>query len=226
MKFNISSEKLLSSLSVIHEAVSKALVGELENELGASELVEMSELVDEAYEQVETLRAQVKQYDLGHREKSLRPHINPKEIADNIVQIFSERHKVRYIPRAYAYKVLFIMYIICRVKPPIRCSWWERTFLEGLPDYLNKSDFFKDTNPKWRMDMIVDQLTSPTRLPLDVEPIVPIQKPEYPSLTPINVQNNYMILLNPHIETMESDGCQQFFGKMYNPSFKSTSYGR
>lgn len=223
MKFNVSSEKFLASLSTIHEAVSKVLVGELENELGASELVETSELVEEANEQVESLRDQVKQYDRGHREKSLQPCINPKKIADKIVQIFRERHKVQYVHRAYAYKVLFIMYVICRVKPPIRCSWWERTFLERLPDYLNKTDFFKDTNPKWRMDMIIDQLTSPERLPLDVEPIVPIPKPAYPSLVPQNVQNNFLIFVNPHIGTMESSQCQQFFAPVNNSQFMPAS---
>ena len=223
MRFNVSNEKFLSN---IHEAVLKALGGELESELDASEFVETSELVEEAYEQVESLRDQVKQYDQGHREKSLRPCINPKKISDNIVQIFTERHKVRYVHRAYAYKVLFIMYIICRVKPPIRCSWWERTFLETLPDYLNQTDFFKDTNPKLRMDMVVDKLTSHTRLPLDIKPLVPNQKPKYPSLVPTNIQHNYYIFVNPEFDKLESNGCQQFFGKIDNPSFNNVSYGR
>ena len=219
MRFEVSSSKLLSSLSCIHEAVSKVLGGELENELCASELVDTSELVEEAYEQVESLRDQVKQYDRGHREKSLQPCINPKKIADKIVQIFRERHKVQYVHRAYAYKVLFIMYVICRVKPPIRCSWWERTFLERLPDYLNQTDFFKDTNPKWRMDMIIDQLTSPERLPLDIEPIVPIPKPAYPSLAQTHIQNNFLILVNPQIANMENSQCQQFFAPVNDSQF-------
>ncbi len=219
MKFSISNQKLLSYLSDVQEAVSKVLGGELENEVGTSVLVEMSELVEEANSQVEKLRADVFQYDTHNRKDEYKPCKNPRKIADQIVQIFSERHKVRYVSRAYAYKVLFIMYIICRVKPPIRCSWWERKFLEDLPDYLNKTDYFKDTNPKWRMDMIIDQLTSPTRLPLDIEPIVPIPKHAYPSLVPTNIQYNFLILVHPKIENMENKECQQFYGEISNSKF-------
>lgn len=216
MKFNVSSEKLLSSLSCIQEVVSKVLAGELGNEVGTSELLEMSELVEEACTQVEKLRADVLQYDTHNRKEEYKPCKNPRKIADKIVQIFSERHNVRYIPRAYAYKVLFIMYIICRIKPPIRCSWWERTLLEDLPDYLSQTDYFKDTNPKWRMDVIIDQLTSPTRLPLNIDPIEPTPKTVYPSLALTNIQNNYLILVNPRIEHMDNKECQQFYGEVKN----------
>ena len=211
--FSMDSFKLL-------EVVEKVLETEFATPFWAScDDIGMEELMEEADTQVEKLRADVIQYDTHHREKEFKPCKNPKKIADRIVQIFSERHKVRYVPRAYAYKVLFIMYIICRIKPPIRRSWWERTFLEELPDYLNSTDYFKGTNPKWRMDAIIDQLTSPTRLPLNLDPIVPVQTPTYPSLAPTYVQNNYLILVNPKIDKIESDRCQQFFGQVSNTQF-------
>ena len=210
--FRVDSLKLF-------ELLEKVLETEFSTPLDACDDIGMEELIEEADAQVEKLRADVIQYDTHHREKEFKPCINPRIIADKIVQTFSERHKVRYVPRAYAYKVLFIMYIICRVKPPVRRSWWEKRFLEELPDYLNQTDYFKETNPKCRMDMIIDRLTSPTRLPLDLDPIVPVQKPSYPSLASTTIQNNFLIFVNPNIDKMENDGCQQFFGGVNDSQF-------
>ena len=213
--FSVDSSKLF-------EVVEKALETEFAAPLVAScDDIGMEELIEEADAQVEKLRADVLQYDTHHREKEFKPCKNPKDIADRIVLILSERHKVRYIPRAYAYKVLFIMYVLCRVKPPVRRSWWERTFMEELPDYLNSTDYFKGTNPKWRMDAIIDRLTSPTRLPLDLDPILPVQTPAYPSLAPTCVQHNYLILVNPKIDSMENSQCQQFFAPISNSQFQA-----
>ena len=101
--FRVDSLKLF-------ELLEKVLETEFSTPLDACDDIGMEELIEEADAQVEKLRADVIQYDTHHREKEFKPCINPRIIADKIVQTFSERHKVRYVPRAYAYKVLFIMY--------------------------------------------------------------------------------------------------------------------
>lgn len=213
--FSMDSFKLL-------EVVEKVLETEFATPYDAScDDIGMGELIEEADAQVEKLRTDVLRYDTQHREVEFKPCKNPKDIADRIELILSERHKVRYVPRAYAYKVLFIMYVLCRVKPPVRRSWWEKKFLEEVPDYLNSTNYFKGTNPKWRMDAIIDQLTSPARLPLDLDPILPVQTPTYPSIAPTYVQQNYLIVINPKIENMENTQCQQFFAPNNNPQFKT-----
>lgn len=198
-------------LAVLAEAVEQVLGEVVKN----SEVISTLELVEEAHDQVQIMRAEVRRYD-ADRKNEPKPCKNCRMIADRIAEQLALRHKWRYVPRAYAYMVMFIMYIICKVDPPIRCSWWERKFLEDLPFYLEDTDLFKDTSCRTRWAIILDQLPGQNRLPLDIIPITPPQQQiTYPPSGPITIFKdcNFYLLQTNH-------GCQQFFDDVNNPTFQ------
>ena len=208
MKYQVESSKLLANLT---EVVKKTLETLPELEC----VISTEELVEEAREQVQILRAEVRRYDADRRNEP-KPCKNYRMIADRIAEQLALRHKWRYVPRAYAYMVMFIMYIICKVEPPIRCSWWERTFLEDLHSYLEDTDLFKGTSCRTRWAVILDQLPGQNRLPLDIIPITPPQQQlTYPPYGPVTIFKDchFYVLQTNH-------GCQQFFDDVNNPTFQ------
>ncbi len=193
------------------EAVSKALVVAVEKEFsnpyGVREALSTEELVAEAMAQVKQLRDEVILYDTHHRAADLKPCKNHRVIADRIIKSLSTRLQLANINRVYAYKVLFIMYLICRMHPPKRKSWWENKFLEDLPDYLEKTNYFRDVDCKYRLSVLLDELTADSRLPLAIPLTKPAPKPNYPIIGPIEMQT----YINCQFESLESTGCVQYY---------------
>ena len=209
------ADKMFGGLA---EAVEKALAKEvsLEFEFDGETVFGFMEV---ARDRMHSLRAQVKHYDLNCRDRSLKPCINPQKMADEIQRILCERHKLRHVPRNHAYMVLFIMYLLCKLEPPTRSSWWEKKFLENLPDYLELTDFFKDKNPCYRLQVIIYKFNSIDRLPLDLPPLVYAPYPKYPLLNPVSIHNTYLVLTQPTIGKMENSNCQQFYGTIKDSTF-------
>ena len=207
MKFTIDSSKLLAQVAEVVEQV-------LEMMPVNQDVISTLELVEEARDQVRIMRAEVKRYD-ADRKNEPKPCKNYRMIADRIEEQLTMRHKWRYVPRAYAYKVMFSMYIICKVEQPVRCSWWERTFLEDLHNYLEGTDFFKGTSCRTSWAIILDQLQGQDRLPLDIVPLVPKQQPRYPVIGPVTIYNNCLFTID-----QKNNGCQQFYGDINNPTFQ------
>lgn len=207
MKFELKSSKLHARLT---EVVAKTLETTPEMESVISTL----EMVEAAHEQVQMMRAEVRRYD-ADRKNEPKPCKNYRKIADRIAEQLALRFKYRYVPRAYAYKVMFIMYIICKVEQPIRCSWWERTFLDDLHTYLESTDYFKETSCRTSWALILDQLPVQGKLPLDIVPIVPPQQPRYPIIGSVAIYNNCFFSIE-----QTNNGCQNFYGEVSNPTFQ------
>lgn len=206
MTYQINSTKWLAEVA---EAVERAL-----GAVVSSEAISTLELAEEAHEQVQIMRAEVRRYD-ADRKNAPKPCKNYRKVADRIAEQLALRHKWRYVPRAYAYRVMFIMYIVCKVEQPIRCSWWERTFLEDLHNYLESTDYFTDISCRTSWALILDQLPGQDRLPLDIVPIVPTQQPRCPIIGPVTIYNNCLFTID-----QTNNGCQQFFGEVNNPTFQ------
>ena len=207
MHFSVETSKLF-------ELVSSVLEEEFANPLEASDGIGMELEIKMAHEQVCLLRNQVYQYDSNHRADEYKPCINHRVIVERILQTYRERLQVSYVHRVCAYKTLFIMYLICRLLPPIKCSWWERRFMEDLPAYLELTDFFKGTNCKHRLDVILDHLPQDGVLPMEVERVVPDSRPKYPMLYPVNVYNRCLF-----VDLSHNEQCQQFLGTITNSQF-------
>lgn len=207
MRYQVESSKLLANLT---EVVKKTLETLPELEC----VISTEELVEEAHDQVRIMRAEVRRYDADRRNEP-KPCKNYRKIADRIAEQLALRHKWRYVSRAYAYKVMFIMYIICKVEQPIRCSWWERTFLEDLHNYLESTDFFNGTSCRTCWATIMDQLPGQNRLPLDIVPLVSAQQPRYPIIGPVTINNQYIVYMQ-----QTNQGCQQFYGEVNNSTFQ------
>lgn len=207
MQYINNSGEWLTQLTKVVEQALGAVVAD-------ADVISTLELVEEAREQVQMMRAEVRRYDADRRNEP-KPCKNYRKIADRIVEQLALRYKWRYVPRAYAYKVMFIMYIICKVEQPIRCSWWERTFLDDLHAYLESTDYFKDTSCRTSWALILDQLPGQDRLPLNIVPIVPSQQPRYPIIGPVNIYNNCLFTID-----QTNNGCQQFFGEVNNPTYQ------
>lgn len=208
MQFCIDSSKLF-------ELVAQVLETEFTDQIETTDEIGIKEEIKMAHEHVMRLRKQVHQYDSNHRADEFKPCINYRVIANQIVQELSERHQVAYVHRVCAYKTIFIMYLICRLLPPIRQSWWERRFLEELPSYLERTDFFRNVNCKHRLHVILDQLPQDGVLPMEVERIVPNPKPNYPLLGPVQIFNRCTI-----INISKNEQCQQFLAPVNNSVFK------
>lgn len=208
MHFSIETSKLF-------EVVAQVLEAEFANRLEASDGIGTKQEIEMAYEQVCLLRDQVHQYDSNHRADELKPCISHCLIVDRVVQAFKERLQVTYVHRVCGYKTLFIMYLICRLIPPIRRSWWERRFLEELPSYLERTDFFKGVNCMHRLAVILDQLPQDGVLPMEVERLVPDPKPDYPMLYPVQVFNGCLF-----VNMSRNEKCQQFYGSIRDSLFQ------
>ena len=206
MRYQVDSSKFLANLT---EVVKKTLETLPELEC----VISTEELVEEAREQVRIMRTEVRRYD-SDRKNEPKPCKNYRKIADRIAEQLALRHRWRYVPRAYAYKVMFIMYIICKVEQPIRCSWWERTFLEDLHNYLESTDFFNGISCRACWATIMDQLPGQNRLPLDIVPLVPAQQPKYPIIGPVTINNQSLFCIQ-----QANHGGQQFYGDVINPTF-------
>lgn len=207
MHFNVETSKLFGLVAHVLEA-------EFSNPLEASDGIGTELEIEMAHEQVCLLRNQVHQYDSNHRANELKPCINHRVIVDRVVEAFRDRLQVAYVHRVCGYKTLFIMYLICRLIPPIKRSWWERRFLEELPAYLERTDFFKGANCKHRLDVILDQLPQDGVLPMEVERLVPAPRPDYPMLYPVQVFKGCLFVNMSHNEQ-----CQQFLGTISNSQF-------
>ena len=207
MCYKNENSKWLAQLTKVVEQALEAVVAD-------AELISTLELVEEAREQVQILRAEVRRYDADRRNEP-KPCKNYRKIADRIAEELALRHKWRYVPRAYAYKVMFIMYIICKVEQPIRCSWWEQRFLEDLHDYLESTDYFKDTSCRTRWALIMEQLPRQDCLPLNIEPLVPPQQPRCPIIGPVAIYNQCLFTID-----QTNHGCQQFYGEVKNSQFQ------
>lgn len=208
MNFNVESSKLF-------ELVASALEAEFANEVDAFDGIGTREEIAMAHEQVCLLRDQVRQYEMNHRAAELKPCINHQMIVDRIVYAYRERHQVEYVHRVCGYKTLFIMYLLCKLISPISRSWWEKQFLERLPSYLERTDFFKGSNCKYRLDVLLDQMPQDGVLPMEVERLIPAPKPDYPLLYPVQVFQGCLFAIN-----QTNYGCQQFFDEVNNSTFQ------
>ena len=207
MHFSVETSKLF-------ELVAQVLEAEFTNPLEASDGIGTEQEIEMAHEQVCLLRDQVHQYDSNHRADEFKPCINHRVIVDRIVQAYCERHQVAYVHRVCGYKTLFIMYLLCRLISPIKRSWWEKRFLEELPSYLEQTDFFKGVNCKHRLDVVLDQLPQDGFLPMEVERLVPAQRPNYPMLYPVQVFKGCLF-----VDMSRNEKCQQFYGPIRNSQF-------
>jgi hypothetical protein len=210
MHFSVETSKLFGLVAHVLEA-------EFSNPLEASDGIGTELEIEMAHEQVCLLRNQVHQYDSNHRANELKPCINHRVIVDRVVEAFRDRLQVAYVHRVCGYKTLFIMYLICRLIPPIKRSWWERRFMEELPAYLERTDFFKGANCKHRLDVILDQLPQDGVLPMEVERVVPASRPKYPMLYPVNVYNGCLF-----VDMSRNEKCQQFYGQITDSQFQKT----
>lgn len=208
MHFSVETSKLF-------ELVAQVLEAEFTNPLEASDGIGTEQEIEMAHEQVCLLRDQVHQYDSNHRADEFKPCINHRVIVDRIVQAYCERHQVAYVHRVCGYKTLFIMYLLCRLISPIKRSWWEKRFLEELPSYLERTDFFKGVNCKHRLDVVLDQLPQDGFLPMEVERLVPAQRPNYPMLYPVQVFKGCLF-----VDMSRNEKCQQFYGPIRNSQFQ------
>lgn len=207
MKYDCKNVNFMVDLTKVLEKV-------LEIDPQMQEAFSTMELVEEAHEQVRVFRAEIRRYD-ADRKHAPKPCKNYRLIADRIVEQLENRYMCRNVPRAYAYKVLFIMYLICKVELPLHCSWWEQKFLEGLHIYLESTDYFKGTSCRTQWAIILDQLPGQGRLPLDVVPIVPAEQPPLPIIGPTTVFYKCWITVD-----QTNNGCQQFYGTVNNPKFQ------
>jgi len=208
MHFSVETSKLFGLVAHVLEA-------EFSNQLEASDGIGTELEIEMAHEQVCLLRNQVHQYDSNHRADEFKPCINHRVIVDRIVQAYCERHQVAYVHRVCGYKTLFIMYLLCRLISPIKRSWWEKRFLEELPSYLERTDFFKGVNCKHRLDVVLDQLPQDGFLPMEVERLVPAQRPNYPMLYPVQVFKGCLF-----VDMSRNEKCQQFYGPIRNSQFQ------
>lgn len=191
------------------EPVKNALEAEFVNEFETNE-IDVLELLYEACEQVAILRNQVRQYRLNGSQEAFKPCINYRLLANRIVERLSERHKVRYVDRANAYKVLFMTYLVCEVVAPLgKRDWWENTYKDNLASYLESTNYFEGVHCMERWSVILNQIPNSELLPLDVELKIPAPKPQYPPLNPVYIQ----VFRNPQITSMTNEKCMQFYGQ-------------
>ena len=220
MKFNVEHSKLFANVdSQVSKAIEKSLM-ELPQALEEVLCLEGHpisawEMIQEACKQILQLRAEVARYD-SDRKNEPKPCINYRKIADRIEEDLSAIFKCRYVPRAYAYQIMFVMYLVSKLVPPIRLSWWEKKFLEDLHIYLETTDTFKGASCRIRWAIILDRMPGQNRLPLDITPITPpLQQLPYPPLGPITIFKDCNFFL---LQT--NNGCQQFFDEVNNSTFQ------
>ena len=212
-----------STLSGILEAVENAVTKEFDDAITICDAEISTEmLVRMAAKHVQKLRRDVMWYDTHERASELKPCINHRVIADRIIEELEETLHRSQIPRAYAYKAIFIMYILFEKLPnPHLRSWWEKTFMKKIPEYLEKTEYFKGIDCRYRLSVVLNDLPCQERLLLDIPIVSSAPRPNYPKKeTPIVILNNPKFYFGHNvIQKMENEACQQFFGNINNSNF-------
>lgn len=219
MHFLIESSSLFESLM---EAVENAIEKEFQDDNLSYIGVSTKMLTSIALKEVQKLRTDEVLYDALNRSEYFKPCKNYRLIADRIVEDLEHQLHCSEIPRAYAYKTLFIMYLLFeRIPASGKSKWWETEFKKKLPDYLESTNYFSGVNCRYRLSVVLDQLPDPVgRLPLEIPIEMPKPHPNYPPVErPIQIITHPNIYIGDRTEIVNNN-CQQFYGQISKSSFQ------